>query len=266
MDCETKSINSDGDDKASLSGVASRVHLDEDTFNQLDKKELWEKWKKQESYIDFLERKSECIVQPTSDHSSLKEYEERLKQQQNEACRRENYLLLRLTRKEQEITEYKNRIQAMREELIPSDSRLNSTLLDPALNLMFEKMKSEVASSKERVEQMQNELAAWKFTTDSHMGKQLMAKCQSLYKENEELGKTIESGAIGKLEGELALQRSFVEEMKKSQMETDEFLFELDEEVEGLQSTIFHLRNQLKEIKSENDPTAPRPVELTSTT
>lgn len=45
-----------------------------------------------------------------------------------------------------------------------------------------------------------------------------MAKCQSLYKENEELGKTIESGAIGKLEGELALQRSFVEEMKKSQM------------------------------------------------
>lgn len=54
----------------------------------------------------------------------------------------------------------------MREELIPSDSRLNSTLLDPALNLMFEKMKSEVASSKERVEQMQNELAAWKFTTD----------------------------------------------------------------------------------------------------
>lgn len=50
------------------------------------------------------------------------------------------------------------------------------------------------------------------------MGKQLMAKCQSLYKENEELGKTIESGAIGKLEGELALQRSFVEEMKKSQM------------------------------------------------
>lgn len=64
------------------------------------------------------------------------------------------------------ILSFQNRIQAMREELIPSDSRLNSTLLDPALNLMFEKMKSEVASSKERVEQMQNELAAWKFTTD----------------------------------------------------------------------------------------------------
>lgn len=44
-----------------------------------------------------------------------------------------------------------------------------------------------------------------------------MAKCRLLYQENEELGRMIASGRIAKLEGDLALQRSFSEEMKKSQ-------------------------------------------------
>ncbi|XP_053202741.1 putative uncharacterized protein DDB_G0282133 [Panonychus citri] len=230
----------------------TRIKLDELAFNRLDRKELWSKWRKQEDYIDSLEAKIDSISL-RNDCNTTKELEERLKQQQIDACRRENTLVMRLTNKEQEVADLLNRIQAMRAELIPSDSRLNSTLLDPALNLMFERMKSEVISSRERVDQMQNELAAWKFTTDSHMGKQLMAKCQALYKENDELGKTIESGRIGKMEGELSLQKNFVEEMKKSQMETDEFLFELDEEVEGLQATILHLRNQLKDVKAESD-------------
>ena len=85
------------------------------------------------------------------------------------------------------------------------------------------------------------------------MGKQLMAKCQALYKENEELGKAIAFGRIGKLEGEIAMQKSFVEDMKKSQMETDEFLYELDEEVEGMQATIVHLQSQVQENRAEPD-------------
>lgn len=44
-----------------------------------------------------------------------------------------------------------------------------------------------------------------------------MAKCRLLYQENEELGRMIASGRIAKLEGELALQKSFSEEVKKSQ-------------------------------------------------
>jgi pre-mRNA-splicing regulator WTAP len=44
-----------------------------------------------------------------------------------------------------------------------------------------------------------------------------MAKCRLLYQENEELGKVISSGRIAKLEGELALQKSFSDEIKKSQ-------------------------------------------------
>ncbi|GFY57553.1 pre-mRNA-splicing regulator female-lethal(2)D [Trichonephila inaurata madagascariensis] len=85
----------------------------------------------------------------------------------------------------------------------------------------------------------------------SNTGKRLMAKCRLLYQENEELGKIISSGRMAKLEGDLALQKSFSEEMKKSQSELDEFLLELDEDVEGMQSTIYYLQQQLREAKEQ---------------
>ena len=53
--------------------------------------------------------------------------------------------------------------------------------------------------------------------THSQTGKRLMAKCKMLLQENEELGKVISAGRTAKLEGEIALQKRFVDEMKKSQ-------------------------------------------------
>ena len=44
-----------------------------------------------------------------------------------------------------------------------------------------------------------------------------MARCQMLLQENEELGKTIASGKTAKLEGEIALQKTLVTEMKNNQ-------------------------------------------------
>lgn len=51
----------------------------------------------------------------------------------------------------------------------------------------------------------------------SNTGKRLMAKCRLLYQENEELGKMISSGKMAKLEGDLALQKSYCDELKKGQ-------------------------------------------------
>ena len=48
-------------------------------------------------------------------------------------------------------------------------------------------------------------------------GKRLMAKCRMLLQENDELGVNISSGRTAKLEGEVALEKKFVEEMKCSQ-------------------------------------------------
>ena len=55
------------------------------------------------------------------------------------------------------------------------------------------------------------------FYNFSQTGKKLMARCQMLLQENEELGKTIASGKTAKLEGEIALQKTLVTEMKNNQ-------------------------------------------------
>lgn len=39
-------------------------------------------------------------------------------------------------------------------------------MLDPAINLMFQRMKKETDICREKLEQAQNDLAAWKFTPD----------------------------------------------------------------------------------------------------
>ncbi len=99
------------------------------------------------------------------------------------------------------------------------------------------------------MQETQEELSAWKFTPDSATGKRLMAKCRQLLQENEDIGKMISSGRLAKLEGELAMQKALCDEMKKNQEEMDDFVQELDEDVEGMQSTIFFLQQQLKEAK-----------------
>uniref|UniRef100_A0A2H1VA12 SFRICE_005158 n=1 Tax=Spodoptera frugiperda TaxID=7108 RepID=A0A2H1VA12_SPOFR len=173
-----------------------------------------------------------------------KEVEDRIKQQYAESQHREKVLVRRLAAKEQEIQDYVSQIT----ELKSSHASLNGrpTLLDPAVNVLILRLKQELTSTKARLEETQNELSAWKFTPDSNTGKKLMAKCRLLHQENEDLGRMTSSGRIAKLEGDLALQKSFSEEVKKSQSELDEFLQELDEDVEGMQSTVLFLQQELR--------------------
>merc|ERR1712048_32922 len=97
------------------------------------------------------------------------------------------------------------------------------------------------------------DLSAWKFTPDSVTGKKLMSKCRLLIQENQDLGKQLSQGRIAQLEAELALQKKYSEELKESQDELNEFVIQLDEEVEGMQSTICVLQQQLKDSKAEID-------------
>lgn len=129
---------------------------------------------------------------------------------------------------------------------IPTNSSLRSTLVDPAVNSLLQMLRAELQTTKARLEDTQNELSAWKFTPDSNTGKRLMAKCRMLYHENEDLGKITSSGRVAKLEGDLALQTSFSEEVRQSQLELDSFLADLDEDVEGMQSTILYLQQELR--------------------
>lgn len=225
----------------SSNSLARRVHLSRDHLAGLDKEQLTSKWIQQETYINQLENAvEELSKQADSLQREIESNELKYKKRLHNVC-------MKLTSRDRKISQLQEKLDQIVQNQLPAPHQLESTLTDPALNMMFEKMKSEMEAAKVRVEEMQNELSAWKFTPDSTTGKRLMAKCRLLHNENEELGKEMSTGWVAQLTGNLALQKKFSEEMKKSQTELDEFLLELEEEVEGMQNTIYFLQQQLKE-------------------
>jgi len=215
--------------------IPTRITLPTDDLSLENMQQLW---KDQERYLDHLEEKL----------ASFKDVDDKVKMDNS---RREHLLVMRLTAKEQEIQELAAQVAELKGSQAPTSALLRNTLLDPAVNLLIQKLTKECENLKKQAEDKQNELAAWKFTPDSATGKRLMAKCRQLYQENEDLGKMISSGRLAKLEGELALQKNLSEEMKKNQLEMDDFMTELDEDVEGMQSTILLLQQQLREANDK---------------
>ncbi|XP_010900432.2 pre-mRNA-splicing regulator WTAP isoform X2 [Esox lucius] len=229
--------------------LPKKVRLSESDMKTLTREELCVRWKQHEAYVQILEAKYADLN--SNDVTGLKESEEKLKQQQQEASRRENILVMRLATKEQEMQECTTQIQYLKQAQQPSAAQLRSSMVDPAINLFFLKMKGELEQTKDKLEQAQNELSAWKFTPDSQTGKKLMAKCRMLIQENQELGRQLSQGRIAQLEAELALQKKYSEELKSSQDELNDFIIQLDEEVEGMQSTILVLQQQLRETRQQ---------------
>jgi len=215
----------------------SRVSLPSED-GELTLEQFHKLWEDQENYINHLENRIRNFRKSTSEEKS-----------RTDCTRRENLLLMRLTAKEQEIQELAAQVAQLKSAQAPTSAALRSTLLDPAINILIQKLTKECENLKKQAEDKQNEMAAWKFTADSASGKRLMAKCRQLYQENEDLGKMISSGRMAKLEGELALQKDLSEKMKQNQLEMDDFMAELDEDVEGMQSTILLLQKQLREAK-----------------
>ena len=50
----------------------------------------------------------------------------------------------------------------------PGSSQLRSALLDPALNLIFQRMRKELEDKSKALKQAQDDMAAWKFTADRY--------------------------------------------------------------------------------------------------
>lgn len=69
--------------------------------------------------------------------------------------------------------DFQSQIQELKQSQVPTVAQLRAALLDPAVNLVFERMRKEVDSLKARLEETQNELSAWKFTPD---------RCDELYR------------------------------------------------------------------------------------
>ena len=202
------------------SGPLKRVVLaDADSVNP---ETLLALWKEQDRYLDQLDAKFQ------EDSVVLRDLEVK-------RARREQLLAMRLQVKEQEIQELSNQVSELKAAQVPSTTQLRSTLVDPGVNVIIKQLQKELEEARKKQQETQEELSAWKFTPDSATGKRLMSKCRQLIQENEEIGKMISGGRLAKLEGELAMQRTLCEEMKKNQLEMDEFVQELDEDVEGMQ-------------------------------
>ncbi|EFA08115.1 pre-mRNA-splicing regulator female-lethal(2)D [Tribolium castaneum] len=222
----------------------ARVLVSESEMGALSPAEWCGRWRQQDAYIAALERR---LAQQEGELEDLRQTTDKTRNQLNESQQRERVLMRRLTAKEQETQDYVCQLNELKSAQAPS--ALRSTLLDPAVNCILQQLKTELQSTRSELEDTKNELTAWKFTPDSNTGKRLMAKCRLLYQENEELGKITSSGRIAKLESDLALQKSFSEEVRQSQNELDAFLADLDEDVEGMQSTILFLQTELRKTK-----------------
>nr|CAG4642867.1 EOG090X0FYD [Evadne anonyx] len=238
-----------GDVEHGVENTPSRVCFTVEELTSFSNEEFVQHWTKQDQYVNYIELQLSTAQSVPS--AQVRELEEKLRQSLSESARRESILLMRLNSKEQEMQDLIVQIQELKASQGANSVSLRSSLLDPAVNLLIQQLRKELEKAKSALEETQNELSAWKFTPDSNTGKRLMAKCRLLYQENEELGRMISSGRLAKLEGDLALQRNFSEEMKKSQSELDEFLLELDEDVEGMQSTIYFLQQQLRQTREQ---------------
>uniref|UniRef100_A0A0K2UD83 Pre-mRNA-splicing regulator female-lethal(2)D n=1 Tax=Lepeophtheirus salmonis TaxID=72036 RepID=A0A0K2UD83_LEPSM len=213
--------------QSSGSGKVSRIRLNDAIEGPWTLEKVLDLWEEQDKYVDALEARVRHM-----------------------GHRRENYLVMRLSSKEQELTDLTVQIRELKR-LAGNSKASTRSLLDPALNLVLSRLKKELDQAKTKMSETQEELSAWKFTPDSVTGKRLMSKCRQLLQENEDIGKMIASGRLSKLEAELAMQKTLAAKMKKNQLEMDEFVQELDEDVEGMQSTIYYLQQQLREAKEK---------------
>lgn len=245
--------------------LPKKVRLSETDFKVLARDELILKWKQYEAYVQALEDKYTDL---DSNITGLRKSEEKLKQQQQASASRKDILVMRLATKEQEIQEFTAQIQHLQQ---PSAAQLTSTVTDPAINFFFLKMKGELEETKTKLAETQDELSAWKFTPASQTGKDLMARCRMLIQENHKLGRQVNRELIAQLEAELALQKTYSEELKSSWSELNDFIIQLEEEVEDMQSTILVLQQQLKEthqqlaLYQEQQSQAPAPSTSRST-
>eukprot|EP00658_Telonema_sp_P-2_P072367 TRINITY_DN61505_c0_g1_i1.p2 TRINITY_DN61505_c0_g1~~TRINITY_DN61505_c0_g1_i1.p2 ORF type:complete len:252 (+),score=91.92 TRINITY_DN61505_c0_g1_i1:154-909(+) len=160
-----------------------------------------------------------------------------------ELKRRERTLLMRLSAKETEIAELQTHVQELAGLLAPKTLQLNALLLDPAVNMEFERLREQVASKQKELEKAQDELQAREFSLN---GERLMGKCQTLQEENADFAEQVSEGRVKKLELEIELKKSHIDALKKSMQESHGHISMLDEEMEKMQDTIYGLQQALR--------------------
>ncbi|CAF0936401.1 unnamed protein product [Didymodactylos carnosus] len=227
-----------------MDNLPKRIRLDEDDIDHSPRARLIERWKEQELYIDYLEQR---LIKIENFDDKQRESQTKLDEKSNECKKLKamlNYRFLTKTTQHQSLDQ-------LRDVQVPSFTKLRQTYLDPAINLIFQRMRDELDACRKAREEAQNELQAWQFTPDSKTGKMLMARCKKLLEENEQLGKMVSSDNIAKLEGEISLQNRLLSEMKESQKDYEEIMQDMDQNMDAMSSTLLHMRRLLAEAHKQ---------------
>ncbi|CAF2117805.1 unnamed protein product [Rotaria magnacalcarata] len=220
----------------STTNTPKRVRLEsEDWIDKTPRSRLLERWKEQDSYIDYLESRLHQLQQSIESNERLREKETECKKLKSML----NYRFLTKTTQQQSLDQMRDMMQT------PSFSRLRQTYLDPSINLIYGQMRDEIEHSRKAREEAQNELHAWQFTPDSKTGKMLMARCKKLLEENEQLGKIVSSDNVAKLEGEISLQNQLLLNMKDAQKDYEDIVLDMDTNMDAMSSILLHMRQQL---------------------
>ncbi|KAJ3123854.1 hypothetical protein HK098_001599 [Nowakowskiella sp. JEL0407] len=165
---------------------------------------------------------------------------------------REATLLMKLAKKEEEVQDLISELNELtREKTLESDTKKRK-LIDPSIQLLWKAMKKEVEEKDEKISSLESELNGVLFTPTSITGKRLISKMRSLQAENDELGKLLFKGKVEQMNVEVSLHKKMVHQLKEMLQEADQFVVQLDGEVESMQSTVFNLQSKLDGYERKN--------------
>ncbi|CAI0547447.1 unnamed protein product [Linum tenue] len=182
---------------------------------------------------------------------TLKSSEESLEEQLEKAKKKEAAFIVTFAKREQEIAELKSAVRDLRAQLKPPSMQARRLLLDPAIHVEFTRLKNLVEGKDKKVKELQDNIAAMNFTTQSRMGRMLMAKCKTLQDENLEIGAQAAEGKIHELGMKLALQKSHIVELRNQYEGLYKHMEGLTDDVEKANEMVLILQEKLVEKDSE---------------
>ncbi|XP_057864014.2 FKBP12-interacting protein of 37 kDa isoform X2 [Cryptomeria japonica] len=178
---------------------------------------------------------------------NLRSSEESLKEQLEKARKKEAAFIVNFAKREQEITELKAAVRDLKSQLKLPSLKARRLLLDPAIHEEFTRLKSAAEEKDKKIKELEENLAAVNFTTQSRMGKLLMAKCRTLQEENDEIGMMASEGKIHELGMKLKLQKNQNFELRRQIQELLDYMEMLEEGVNKSNELVNTMKKQLED-------------------
>ncbi|KAG0476691.1 hypothetical protein HPP92_013063 [Vanilla planifolia] len=181
---------------------------------------------------------------------NLKSSEYSLKEQLEKAKKREAAFIVTFAKREQEIADLKLAIRDLKKQLQPPSMQTRRLLLDPAIHEEFTRLKNLAEEKEKKVKELQDNLAAVTFTSNSRLGKMLMAKCKHLQEENEEIGAIAHEGKIHEMGMKIAVMKTQNAELRNQFEALYKYAEGLANDLDTSNETVAILQMKLEEKDS----------------